>query len=135
MSATMTQSQAQAAAKFVMPKPDIGQAVHWYPAGDKSGGTGRPAVAIPVVIGDQAIDVMLIQEDMRTLVRMDGVRHADDPAAVRSEYEDFGSWDFMPVTKITHATILELSQRVQMLESKVLGKRPTKPEGDGESGK
>ncbi len=100
MSASMTQAQAQASRQFVMPKPEIGQTVHWYPAGDRSGATGRPVIAFPVLIGEQAIDVMLMQEDMKTLVRMDGVRHVDDPSAVRSEFEDFGSWDFTAKDKL-----------------------------------
>jgi hypothetical protein len=132
MSATMTQSQQRAAVAFKMPKPDIGLLVHWFPAGDRSGHCGRPCPAIPVLIGESSIDVMLVQEDLKTLVRMDGVRHIDDPAAVQSEFEDFGSWDFLPDTKLLHEYAVrfsEANERILALEKKVVSKAPTKQDG------
>lgn len=81
---------------FVMPKPDLGEIVYWYPDADKGQG---PHVGIVTSIGHGNIGLNLVEPNTYNMPIVPDARHVDDPDFKAGERADAGGWDFHPMRK------------------------------------
>lgn len=76
----------------------IGKIVLWYPSGDPK---TRPCPATVLQVGDEALSLAIVQENIRNTVFKDGVRQVGDPKANDNDKMENGLWDYTANEKPT----------------------------------
>ncbi len=95
-------------AEFVMPRPNLGQAVTWFPSGTRTNGE----MAYVLTIGRRNLVVQRASG-----IAMDSVRHVDDPKLSLSvEQRASGAWDFTERDK----QLDKLQATVELLQARVV---------------
>ncbi len=69
----------------------IGKTVLWYPVGDTS---TRPCPALVLSVGDESLNLAIIQEGLRNVAFKDGVRFVKDPKVNDADKMENGLWDY-----------------------------------------